>query len=115
MMPAHTADHSQPLTQHAHTRMTTRNLSPEAIAATLDFGRSIHTRGAEIYVIGRKEVEQYRQRGIDLSSFEGVQLVCAADGAILTVYRNRDFRRLRPRSRPWRRCSKWVKQLQPAN
>jgi hypothetical protein len=97
------------LTQHAHWRMTARRLSPAAITAVLTFGRSIHTRGAEIYVIGRKEVAQYQSQGIDLTPFEGVQLVCARDGAIITMYRNRDLRCLRPQKRA-RRCSvKWAK------
>ena len=37
----------------------------------LAFGRSIHTRGAEIHVIGRKEVVYYQSQGIDLTPFEG--------------------------------------------
>jgi hypothetical protein len=99
------------LTYHAQQRMTARNLSHQAVTAALAFGRSIHTRGAEIHVIGRKEVKQYLPHGIDLSPFEGVQLVCAPDGAILTVYRNRDFRRLRPRTRLRQRCAKTMRQL----
>ena len=106
-----TAQDHEVLTAHAQQRMTTRKLSHEAITAAMVFGRSIRTRGAEIQVIGRKEVQQYRQHGIDLAPFEGVQLVCALDGAILTVYRNHDFRQLRPRSRLRRRHAKMLRQL----
>jgi hypothetical protein len=110
-MPAATVQDYNVLTNHAQQRMTARSLSHEAIFAAMTFGRSIHTRGADIQVIGRKEVQQYRQHGINLAPFEGVQLVCAPDGAVLTVYRNRDFRRLRPRSRLRRRQAKMLRQL----
>lgn len=91
------------LTRHAWERMTGRGLSPAAIRLVLNHGRTVHIRGATIYVVGRKEVGRYRQDGIELSSVEGVQVVCTDSGSILTVYRNRDLRGLRPRSRRARR------------
>lgn len=87
------------LTRHAWERMSGRGLSPAAIRLVLNYGRAAHIRGATIYVVGRKEVERHRQDGIELSSVEGVQVVCTDSGSILTVYRNRDLRGLRPRSR----------------
>lgn len=91
------------LTQHAWKRMCGRGLSPAAIRLVLNYGRTAHIRSATIYAVGRKEVERYRQNGIELSPVEGVQVVCTESGAILTVYRNRDLRGLRPRSRRARR------------
>lgn len=85
------------LTKHASERMYTRGLQPGAVAAALAYGRVIHIRGADIHAIGRCEVELYERDGIDLSRYEGVQVVCGPEGAILTVYRNRNFRGLRPR------------------
>jgi hypothetical protein len=102
------------LTLHAQKRMAARSFSAEAVTAVLAFGRSIHTRGAEIRVIGRKEVAQYRLQGINLTPFEGVQLICSSDGAVITMYRNRDFRRLRPQRRSRRCASKWARVLQYA-
>lgn len=87
------------LTRHAWERMSGRGLSPAAIRLVLNYGRTAHIRGATVCVVGRKEVERYRQEGIELSSVEGVQVVCNDSGLILTVYRNRDLRGLRPRSR----------------
>lgn len=87
------------VTRHAWERMSRRGLSPAAVRLVLNYGRTAYIRGATIYVVGRKEVERYRQDGIELSSVEGVQVVCTGSGAILTVYRNRDLRGLRPRSR----------------
>lgn len=84
------------LTNHAWERMTARTLNLEAVEAVFDYGRLVHVRGAEVYAIGRREVDFYAKMGIDLQLFEGIQVVCSPDGAILTVYRNRNFRGLRP-------------------
>ena len=84
---------------HARRRMGARGISAKAVIAALTCGRVVHTRGARIYAIGRKEVQRFSQRGIDLSQYEGIQVVCATSGRILTLYRNRNFRSLRPRRR----------------
>ncbi|TVR01116.1 MAG: DUF4258 domain-containing protein [Desulfovibrionales bacterium] len=83
------------LTRHAWQRMTARSIPCEAVNAALQYGRLVYTRGAAICVIGRKEVEQCRKHGVNLIAYEGVQVVCAPDGTVLTTYRNRNFRGLR--------------------
>jgi hypothetical protein len=91
---------SLPLTKHAFNRMYSRGLSQEAVNAAIDYGRDTFVRGAKIYAIGRKEINMYKEKGIDLSDYEGVQVVCSSkSGDILTVYRNNNFRGLRPRGR----------------
>lgn len=90
-----------PLTDHAHRRMTARRVSPEALDAVLLHGRVCHVRGAEIHALGHKEVERLEREGVDLRRYEGLQVVCAIDGAVLTVYRNRDFRGLRREGKHW--------------
>jgi hypothetical protein len=90
-----------PLTKHAKQQMDARRVRVEALAATLSFGRKVHIRGAIIYAIGKRESRKWGRQGIDLSPFEGVQAVCSPDGAIMTVYRNRELRRLRPHRRRW--------------
>ena len=91
------------VTRHAWVRMCGRRLNANAIDAVLNHGRVIHVRGAAIYVIGRKEVARLARLGIDVADYEGVQVVCTSDSsAILTVYRNSDFRGLKPRG--GRRC-----------
>jgi len=84
------------LTKHARQRMDARRLPEPAVVAVMTYGRLARVRGAEVYAVGRKEVKQYRKVGIDLKDLEGVQVVCSRDGAVLTTYRNRDFRGLRP-------------------
>jgi hypothetical protein len=85
------------LTQHARTRSATRAVSRAAIEAALEFGRVVSIRGAQIFAIGRKESERFGREGIDLTPFEGIQVVVTDAGAVLTVYRNKDFRGLRTR------------------
>lgn len=93
----------QNITKHAWTRMSARRISQTALTAVINYGRVVYVRGAKIYVIGRKEVEAFLRKGIKLTDFEGIHVVCSPEGNILTTYRNRDFRGLRPRSRRYRR------------
>lgn len=86
-------------TEHATQRMHERGISQEAVDLAVSYGRKFHERGAMIFAIGRKEVQRYLPQGIDLVEQEGVQVVCNKAGGIMTVYRNRDFRSLRPRRR----------------
>ena len=92
------ASNAPVITQHAWTRMSGRGLNCQTIETVLSYGRVIHVRGAAIHVIGRKEVEKLARAGVDVGSCDGVQVVCTPDrSAILTVYRNSNFRGLKPR------------------
>jgi hypothetical protein len=86
------------LTQHATDRSKTRGIPLEAIEAALDYGKQRAIRGAEVFTIGWREVRFFAQRGIDLARWEGTEVVCAHDGHILTVYRNKNPRALRDRT-----------------
>ena len=102
-------DFNGTLTRHAAERMAVRGLPQAAVVAALTYGRLVCVRGAEIHVIGNREVKRLRSEGLDLSRYEGVQVVCSQDGAIVTVYRSHDFRSLRPR-RPRRRLQRRSRQ-----
>ena len=91
------------LTQHAKRRMSARRLSYSGVQRVVEYGRVIHAHGATIYAIGRKEVSRFGTKGIDLTTEEGVQVVCSNRGTIMTAFRNHDFRGLRPRRRRRRR------------
>lgn len=84
------------LSVHAKKRMNARNLGIAAVKAALDFGRIVRTRGAVVYALGQKEVRRYSHIVKNLQRFEGVHVVCGADGTIITVYRNHSFKKLRP-------------------
>lgn len=87
------------ITAHAWARMSARRLNSRTVDMVLSFGRVVHVRGAAIHVIGKKEVEKLSRQGLDVGDCEGVQVVCTPDcDTIITVYKNRDFRGLKPRS-----------------
>lgn len=84
------------LTAHACKRMSHRGISLEALSAAVYFGRVSSSYGqAEVFVIGRREVEQARSQGFNLSAYEGVQVVCSVTGRVLTAYRDRRIRKRR--------------------
>lgn len=97
MLTSSTANGDTKMTRHATERMAQRGIPSEVVDTVIGYGRAVHTRGAVIHAVGRKEVERFRRDGIDLSDCEGVQVVCSTRGAIVTVYRNHDFRKLRSR------------------
>jgi hypothetical protein len=87
-----------PISRHARDRLRERGLGAAVIDAAIEHGRVVFTRGAVIYAIGRKEIEQARVWGVDLAGLDGVQVV-VVQGLVVTVYRNRDLRGLLWRSR----------------
>lgn len=87
------------LTTHASKRMCGRRMSMTEVDFVLSYGRCTHVRGADIYALGRREAARLKAKGIDASALQGIQVVCSTDGAVLTVYRNNDFRGLKPNRR----------------
>ena len=87
------------LTDHAQKRMQQRHITPHILEKVMRYGRIIHARGATYRVIGRKEVAHHAAAGIDLRAAEGVQVLLATDGAVITTFRNHDLRKIRPSKR----------------
>lgn len=81
-----------PMTYHAEARSRARHIPPASIDAVLTYGQCRRNRGAEIYTVGWRDVEWWAQRGIDLTPFEGVEVVCGHSGRVITVYRKRKRR-----------------------
>ena len=89
------------LTNHALMRIGARGIPLRAVEATLLLGSVFRVRGAKIHALGRKDLLGHEKSGIDdMAAYEGTQVVCTPDGKfVITAYRNRDFRGLRPRGR----------------
>jgi len=87
------------VTKHGEARLYARGLPPAQVQAVFEFGREVHTRGAVIHAVGRKEVEYAEHCAADIADLEGWHIVCSRQGDIITVYRNRNLRGLRPRRR----------------
>lgn len=74
---------------HAWRRMSQRGISPAAIEAVIDYGRRGHRHGAIIYVVGRREINRWKRRGVDLRAHHGIHVVIDPSGKVLTAWRNR--------------------------
>jgi hypothetical protein len=95
------------LSKHAQMRMSQRSIDLDQVQLVLTYGRVIHSRRARFYVIGRKEVKLLEKAGIEVGNLENIQIVVAdKSNLILTVYRNKDFRQIRPKHRRERRMQK---------
>lgn len=82
---------------HAYKRMAQRGLNAEQVELVLSYGRRVQARRAVFYLIGKKEVAQLGEKMPELVALEGIQvLMNAEDEVVLTVYRNHDFRQIRP-------------------
>lgn len=92
-----------PLTHHAAIRMQQRGISCQAIHDALSYGRHIRAKGVTYCVVGRKEVRRYAAVGVNLAEAEGLQVLLASDGSVVTVYRNRDLHTIRVTPRRGRR------------
>lgn len=98
-IPSHSARISYPIiherfnfTEHAVTRTGQRGIVFDSIEMAFQYGRQEHTRGAVYYVIGRVEVEEYKNSVPEIIRHEGLHVVCSSeDGSILTVFKNKDL------------------------
>ena len=92
------------LTQHAEMRMLQRSIDLEQVQLVLSYGRLIHSRRARFFVMGRKEIIKLEKKGLEVGDLENIQIVVSEkSNLILTVYRNKDFRQIRPKYRRERR------------
>jgi len=82
----------QALTHHAVMRMRQRGLRAQAIEAALAYGRVVYKHGAVVHILGKREVRLLSTRGLNLSDFVNLHVVCGHDGSVLTVYRNEDLK-----------------------
>lgn len=91
------ANNGYTLTRHAWSRMGGRSISPDAVAMVLDYGHLVREKGAAHYVVRRKEVKRYKRQGIELAAFEGIHVLCSAgEEVVMTAYRNKNMKSLRP-------------------
>jgi hypothetical protein len=85
------------LTRHALQRCLSRRIPTAALEAAFDYGLCRFTRGAVVYTLGWREVRCWARRGVELSRWEGIEVVVGHDGRIITAYRNQNPRAMRDR------------------
>jgi len=85
------------LSKHAQLRMSQRSIDLEQIQKVLNYGRMIHSRRARFYVVGKKDTKRLSKNGVNTQGLENMQvLVEEKTNTIVTVYRNKNFRHIRP-------------------
>lgn len=75
-----------PMTDHAIQRTAQRNISRQAILATLSYGKKIHRTGRVFFTLRKKDVADIPE----LEDFAGTTILVGRDGAIVTAYANRN-------------------------
>lgn len=94
------------VSDHAAKRMSKRGLFPWQIDLVIKYGRRVHSRRAVYYALGRREVSRYQEKMPELVGLESIQVVVNSEQeVILTVYRNHDFRKIRPCKRRHRKLA----------
>ncbi len=74
-------------TTHAQTRCQQRAISAWDVDQVLNFGNAIYKQGMRFMFIPKKEIRTFYQPE-NQSSLEDLMILVAADGAIITAYRN---------------------------
>lgn len=77
------------LTAHARARAARRNVAPDAVDYVLMYGRRIQRTGVAFYFLGRRDMPPADRCASWAARLEGTIVVVAADGAVITLYRNR--------------------------
>ena len=76
------------LSVHAYKRRTQRGIQQQHIAHLLRFGRKQFHRHAIYYSIGHKEINKYADICPMLKNMNGMHLVTATNGKVLTMFRD---------------------------
>ena len=78
------------LTAHAARRTARRNIAPEALEYVLTYGRRIQRTGVTFYFLGRRDVPAADRKASWATRLEGTVVLLSKDGALITVYRQRN-------------------------
>lgn len=84
------------MTGHAVQRTAQRNISEEAIHATLLYGTKIHRTGRVFFTLRKKDVADIPE----LHPFAGTTILMGRDGTIVTAYSNpKSYRVIKKKSK----------------
>lgn len=91
-------------TLHARRRSARRNVAPDAVEYVLAYGRMIQRTGVMFFFLGRRDIPACDRCASWAARLEGTIVIVAPDGAVITVYRNRDGLRPIVRKMKYRLC-----------
>lgn len=77
------------LTRHARCRGARRNVAPDAVEYVVAHGRMVRRTGVMFFFLGRRDIPTRDRCASWATRLEGTIVVVAADGSVITVYRNR--------------------------
>ena len=94
-------------TDHSARRCAQRGFHDKDVRYVFAHGRKIHRTGITFYFLGRKDIPREDWHQEEYRRMEGTTLLVAENGAILTVYKNRNAlqsikRKAKRRSTRWR-------------
>ena len=84
------------ISRHAQIRMQQRGLTKNVVEKALQYGRLVYVKGAQIFAIGTKEIKHYSKLGVDLKFLDGIHVVTSKEQVVVTCYRSRNLKSLRP-------------------
>lgn len=91
-------------TIHGRSRSCQRRLPDEALQAALDHGRWQYCgQGRTRHWLSHRCVAKAARDGLDLSEHEGVVVIAASDGRVITAWRHREGQHWRRKPTTWKR------------
>ncbi len=85
-------------TPHALKRLSARRISDELFQLVITYGRKFYANGAEVYFVGRKEVEIANRMGVDIRRAEGINIIVQDNGdekIVVTAFKNHSLKQYR--------------------
>lgn len=82
-------------TDHAKNRLSARRIDEEMFNIAILYGRRFYANSAEVYFVGKKEVEKARKAGIDIRKAEGLNIIVQDYGdekIVITAFRNHSLK-----------------------
>tara|TARA_R110002167_G_scaffold229895_1_gene435107 strand:- start:399 stop:758 length:360 start_codon:yes stop_codon:yes gene_type:complete len=82
-------------TTHAIRRSHQRKISEDAIEAALQYGREYNDKKATTFRLDGRSIANAKAQGVNLHAYEGIHVVQGFDGVIVTVFRTRNYKKVR--------------------
>jgi len=83
-------------TEHSLKRLSGRRITDELFDIAIIYGRRFYANSAEVYFVGKKEVEKARRQGIDIRNAEGINVIVQPNGDekfVITAFKNHSLKK----------------------
>lgn len=82
-------------TDHSIKRLCERRINEELFDTVILYGRKFYANSAEVYFVGKKEVERARKQGIDIRKAENINVIVQSNGdekIVITAFKNNSLK-----------------------